>query len=229
MSRSSAEGPGGQGTPEFAGCDVAASEAGRLFRRGGKTFLGKALLVAWILVTMLGLASLSLGHMVAMPQADDEIKLSRALLALRRDSSKDFLVHVIYSGCSCTERLFAHLVERGAFAGTEELVLFAGDDRAKRASAERAGFGFVNIPAVELAPRYGLEAAPVLVAFNAQSRLRYIGGYYNHPATVSPLDEEIHKQLASGATPASLPIFGCAVSARLQKTVDPLGVVYRGE
>jgi hypothetical protein len=194
--------------------------------RTGNGWIGKALLAGWIIVTLTGLASLSVSHMAAMPEPDDEALLTRAMLALRRDSTTSFLVHVIYAGCSCTERLFAHLLERGPFPGTEEIILFIGEDALKRQSAERAGFAFATVPAAELAARYGLEAAPVLVAFDAAGQLRYAGGYYAHPSTLSPLDRSIYAQLAKGAMPKPLPLFGCAVSARLQEAVDPLGIVY---
>src|SRR5215470_16195653 len=124
---------------------------------------GKLFIAAWILVTLTGLASLSLSHMVAMPEPDDEARLARAMLALRRERATNFLVHVIYGGCSCTERLFTHIVERGRLRGAEEVVLFVGDDPAKRQAAERAGFGFTTVSAEELGARYGLEAAPILV------------------------------------------------------------------
>jgi hypothetical protein len=192
-----------------------------------KDWIGKALLAGWIIVTLTGIASLSVSHMAAMPEPDEEALLTRAMLALRRDSTRIFLVHVIYAGCSCTDRLFAHLLERGPFPGTEEIVLFVGEDGLKRQSVERAGFAFATVSAEELAARYGLEAAPVLVAFDAAGRLRYAGGYYAHPSTLSPLDQSIHAQLAKDATPRPLPVFGCAVSARLQQAVDPLGIVYR--
>ena len=190
-----------------------------------KDRIGKALLAGWIGIAMVGVASLSLGHTVAMPGPDSEARLTRAMLALRRDATKTFLVHVISAGCSCTERLFAHLVARGSFPGTEEIVVFVGDDPAKRRSAEGAGFAFATVSAAELSARYGLEAAPVLVGFDVAGQLRYAGGYYNHPSTVSPLDERIHAQLERGAVPESLPVFGCAVSARLQTFMNVLDLV----
>src|SRR3954468_24355588 len=88
-------------------------------------WFGKLLLGAWILIALTGMASLSLGHMAAMPEPDDAARLSRKLLELRQGPGKThaaarsagaaraFYVHVIYAGCSCTERLFAHLVARG--------------------------------------------------------------------------------------------------------------------
>lgn len=192
-------------------------------RRG---WLGKALLGAWAAVVLLGLASMSLGHMAAMPEPGDEGRLVRELRALRVDADRGFVVHVIYAGCSCTARLFAHLVQRARFADADEIVLFVGDDPAKRRAAESAGLRFATASPAVLAERYGIEAAPLLVAFDAAGRLRYLGGYYNHPSTVFPLDEKIHAQLAQGAAPAPLPVFGCAVSPRLQESVDPLRIVY---
>jgi hypothetical protein len=188
--------------------------------------LGKALLAGWALVVLIGLASMSLGHMAAMPEPGDEGRLVRELRALRVDPDRGFVVHVIYAGCSCTSRLFTHLTQRPRFADADEIVLFVGDDPAKRSAAERAGLRFTTTSPAVLAERYGIEAAPLLVAFDAAGRLRYAGGYYNHPSTIFPLDEKIHAQLAQGGAPAPLPLFGCAVSARLQASVDPLGIVY---
>jgi hypothetical protein len=199
----------------------------RGFFSNKKSWLGKALLAGWAVLTMVGLASMALPHMAAMPEPGDQARLVRELLALRRDPARSFYVHVIYAGCSCTARLFAHLTKRARFADADEIVLFIGEDPAKRRAAESAGLRFTTASPAVLAERYGIEAAPVLVAFNAGGRLTYVGGYYNHPSTIFPLDEKIHAQLAQGAAPAPLPVFGCAVSPRLQESVDPLGIVYR--
>ena len=42
----------------------------------------------------------------------------------------------------------------------------------------------------------------------------------------SLMNQKIHLELARGAAPEQLPVFGCAVSARLQNAVDPLRLVY---
>ena len=191
-----------------------------------KEWIGKVMLAGWIVVTLVGLAALSLRHMASLPQPDDEVLLSRAMLQLRQDSSANFLVHVIYSECSCARALFAHLVARRPFPGAEEAVLFVGADPKKQESAQRAGFTFTTVSAQELAVRFGLEAAPVLIVFDSAGRLRYAGGYYAHPATITPLDERIYAQLAAGANVKPLPVFGCAVSSRLQESLNPLGAVH---
>jgi hypothetical protein len=166
-----------------------------------KDWIGKSLLAGWIFVTLVGLAALSVGHMASLPEPEDE-----ALLSPRA--------------------LFAHLVARRPFPGAEEAVLFVGVDAVKQESARRAGFTFTTVSAQELAIRFGLEAAPVLVVFDSAGRLRYAGGYYAHPATITPLDERIYAQLAAGANVEPLPVFGCAVSSRLQISLNPLGAVY---
>jgi hypothetical protein len=185
------------------------------------------MLAAWIVVMLVGLAALSLEHMASLPEPDDEALLSRAMLGLRRNPGKDFLVHVIYAECSCSRALLGHLIARHPFRGAEEAVLFAGANPIKqRDLAERAGFAFTTVSARELAPRFGLEAAPVLIVFDSKGRLRYAGGYYAHPAAITPLDERIYAKLATGAEVEPLPVFGCAVSLRLQKSLDPIGALY---
>jgi hypothetical protein len=191
-----------------------------------KNWIGNGLLTAWVVVTLLILAALSVEHMASLPAPSNEVQFSRAMLKMRRISGKNFLVHVIYSECSCSRALFAHLLARGPFSGAEEAVLFVGADPDKQASAHRAGFNFATVSALELASRFGLEAAPVLAVFDPAGRLRYVGGYYAHPATIQPLDERIYAQLTIGLSVDPLPVFGCAVSARLQQSLSPLGALF---
>ena len=186
----------------------------------------KLFIVVWIVVVSLALGSLGVSHLAALPKPDDEARVARAALALRRDPSRDFVVHVIYAGCSCTARLFAHLVERKPFPGAAELILFVGDDNTKREAAERAGYSFRSVTSDELASEFGLEVAPVMLAFDTTGALRYVGGYFDKPAARSALDGQIRQRILDGASPDPLPVFGCAVSTRLQRKVDPLGVVY---
>jgi hypothetical protein len=194
-------------------------------RRGA---FGKAVLAAWVGVALLGISSLGVSHMAAMPEPSRGESLARAALALRKDPHRPFQLHVIYERCSCTERLFKHLLARKALPDVEEVVLLVGESAARRPAVERAGFGFALLAPGELLPRFGLEAAPVLVAFDREGALRYAGGYFDRPAAVTALDERIHGELAQGHVPTPLPIFGCAVNPDLQQRLDPLGIVYSG-
>jgi len=190
--------------------------------RGKKDWIGRWLLAGWATVALVVIAALSVKHLAPLPEPDDAALLTRAALQLRHSPNEDFLVHVIYADCSCARALFSHLVARGPFPGAEELILFVGADAAKQAAAERSGFEFTTISAQDLTTRFGLEAAPVLIVFDPAGKLMYAGGYYAHPATIDPMDERIYAQLAAAGKVEPLPVFGCAVSARLQKSLDPL-------
>jgi hypothetical protein len=187
-----------------------------------KDRIGKSLLAGWVVIALVGLAALSVNHMASLPESNDEALLSRAMLQLRRSSSDNFLVNVIYSECSCSRALFAHLMARHSFPGAEEAILFVGVDANKQELAHRAGFTFTEVSGEDLSLRFGLEAAPVLIVFNSAGRLLYAGGYYAHPATITPLDETIYSQVAAGATVKPLPVFGCAVSLRLRQSLSLL-------
>jgi hypothetical protein len=180
-------------------------------------------LAVWALVGLLGIGSLAVSHTVALPPPDEETKITMAALSLRRAPDKAFVVHVIYAGCSCTQRLFYHLLKRGPRPGIDELVLFVGEDDARRKAAEARGFAFKTVSAEQLATRFGLESAPVLLVFDRKGAMRYVGGYFDGPAAAYPLDERV---IAQGAAASPLPVYGCAVSRKLQQAVDPLGIVY---
>jgi hypothetical protein len=180
----------------------------------------------WAAATLIGIAALSLPHIAPMPAQAREAKLLPELLKLRKRSGAEFLVHVIPARCSCTERLFAHLMKRGPFRGVEELVLFIGEDAGKERLAAAAGFRFTTVSHGDFATRFALDAAPVLFVFDANARLEYAGGYFDHPATIFARDERIVAELAAGGAPRPLPIYGCPVSAQLQASLDPLGILY---
>jgi hypothetical protein len=191
-----------------------------------RPWLGYALLAAWALAGVIGMGSLAVSHTVALPAPTEEAKLAAAALDLRPAPGKPFLLHVIFGGCSCTRRLFAHLLKRGPLPGTQEAILFVGEDAEKRKAAEARGFRFTTTTAEALAARFGLEEAPVLLVFDPQGTLRYVGGYFDNPAAVTARDERVYGQVGKGEVAAPLPVYGCAVSRKLQKAVDPLGIVY---
>jgi hypothetical protein len=176
---------------------------------------------------LLALTTLGLPHLAPLPDARtrDERMLD-ALLALRSRPDRALLVHVIYAQCSCTDRLFRHLIERRAYAGPEEVILFVGENAEREHRARQAGYGFRKVSGARLAEHFGLESAPVLFAFDRSGSLRYAGGYFAHAGSIEALDERIWSEVQRGEEPQGLPIYGCAVSARLQRQVDPLHIVY---
>jgi hypothetical protein len=173
---------------------------------------GALLLGLWAVVAGLLLALLALQHSAPEPEPQDRTLLAHAMLMLRRHSDQSFLVHVIYSDCSCSRGLLTHLLSRHAFSGTEELILFVGADSREGDPAIKSGFEFVHVSADYLASHFGLQAAPVLIVFNKKGQLQYAGGYYDSSATVAPRDERVYAQLTAGSQVTPMPVFGCAVS-----------------
>lgn len=184
------------------------------------------LLAIWVLLALVGIGSLAVNHSRALP--GPETAVGTRLLGLRpRDAaSRPFRIHVIPDGCSCTRRLLEHLLAQGPFSGNRELILFAGEQPAWARAAAARGFAWHAIGPEALARDYGIEAGPVLLAYDASGRLDYLGGYFDHPAAREPRDQALQARLLRGERPEPLPIFGCAVSPRLRRSLDPLGLVY---
>jgi len=180
-----------------------------------------SLLAVWAAALIVLIASLSIRHLAALPQPKDAALLAAAMLKYRRQPAAHFLVHVIYSECSCSRSLLTHLASRRRFPNTEELILFVGrpDPRLKNSR-----FEVQTISPSQLIATTGLEAAPVLLIFNPSGALTYAGGYYDHPAANNPLDEKIQAALLAQQPFEPLPIFGCAISPRLQNSLNPFRI-----
>jgi hypothetical protein len=88
----------------------------------------------------------------------------------------------------------------------------------------KAGFGVIVITPTSLRERYHLEAAPVLVVMSPDDEIVYIGGYNRHKQSAAYEDIAIVAELRARETPTTLPVFGCATSARLSRVMDPLNL-----
>lgn len=136
------------------------------------------------------------------------------------------MVHVMYRACPCSVRTLAHLVERRAVLGIDELVLLVDDDPAPgevEQPLRAAGFRVAGITPRGLAETYGIEAAPVLVVVKPDGGLAYVGGYNRRKQEPRYMDVAIARDAMQAAEPSPLPVFGCATSARLADAVDPFG------
>jgi len=62
----------------------------------------------------------------------------------------------------------------------------------------------------------------VLVVMGPDGELAYVGGYNRHKQSAAYEDVAIIDELRTGRSVSTLPVFGCATSARLANMVDPL-------
>jgi hypothetical protein len=180
-------------------------------------------LPAWFLVTSLVSATLLARHSVPLPSGTAS---DARLATLRPEGTSGWLVvHVLYAKCACSVRIVRHLTERGPSQDARERVLWIGSEPALEGELERAGFSRTVATADELMPRFGIDAAPLLVILDPQNRPRYRGGYTDRKQAYEVRDLELLREVMSDGAPSALPLFGCAVSQRLRELVDPFNLL----
>ncbi|MEO0600023.1 MAG: hypothetical protein AAF211_01225, partial [Myxococcota bacterium] len=133
------------------------------------------------------------------------------------------ITHVIASDCSCTRGLVRHLTDRGPSLGRRESVLFVGASLPGLDGLEARGFDLHALAPEELRTHFAIDGAPVLVVRDPD-RIVYAGGYFDLPAAIHARDQRIVAAVDAGRPPASLPLYGCAVSTELARARDPLGL-----
>lgn len=189
--------------------------------------IGVAALCVWGAL-MIWIGAIMLGrHLVALPaQTTDDASLAAALSARRSDTNQRgwFAAHALYGECGCSRRVAKHLLESERPEDVRELVILVGDDPALRTSLTERGFDVDVVEREELAARYHLRAVPVFAVLDPLDRVRYVGGYTQRKQGPVIEDLDILERLQSERSIAALPLFGCAVSRRLQQAVDPTGL-----
>jgi hypothetical protein len=196
---------------------------------------GAAMLTVWAAAVLVVGAALMVPHVIALPApATKDGRLALAMRSLAGTTPGRWTaLHVLYQGCGCSARVFAHLTARHARADLNEDVLFVRDAPHEDADVEKsavrargAGFGFQSVTPLELQQRYEIESVPLLVVADTSGRIRYSGGYTEQSGAVEVKDTSIIDGVQAGRTVEPLPVFGCAVSSRMQDAIDPLGLKY---
>ena len=136
-------------------------------------------------------------------------------------------IHVLSASCQCSMGVAQHLLERGTMPGLQEAVLLAGSNNNLRARLSAAGFRTFAVSGEKLAETYGLAGAPWLVLISPSGAVVYQGGYASDVSARSGYqDVHLLTQAERGERPEPLPVFGCALSRRLQRATDPLALKY---
>ena len=179
------------------------------------------LLPAWCVLSSLGSVTLLARHVVPLPAgAVSDVRLG----ALRAEPTRWLMVHVLYARCRCSEQIVHHLARRGPSGDASEVVLWIGSRAALETELQGAGFSLLRVGAEELLPRFGVEAAPLLVILDPDNVARYRGGYTDRKQAYPVRDTELLRDAMGGAAPVALPVFGCAISQRLRELIDPLRI-----
>jgi hypothetical protein len=134
------------------------------------------------------------------------------------------VVHVLYAQCACSQRIADHVLGGGRPADVAERVLLIGRDAALEARFAAAGLPVSLVTEDEAATEFHVVAAPAFVVVAPDGGVRYVGGYTERKQGPDPRDLAILAAARAGRPFAPLPIFGCAVSARLRSSLNPLGL-----
>jgi hypothetical protein len=106
--------------------------------------------------------------------------------------------------------VLGHLAARGPEPGVRERVLWVGDGRTGP-DPSPPGFELEPLTAADLAARYELHAAPLLVITGPDGVLCYAGGYTGRKQGPDLRDRDILARARAGERVPALPVFGCPI------------------
>ncbi len=168
-------------------------------------------------------------HLIALPAPPvSDARLRDAVASLRTDHPSWWrAVHIMYRSCPCSQRTIAHLRATPRPMELDEIVVMVDDDGAngpEDALLRTSGFQVEVITPRVLREGFSVEAAPLLVLARPDHTLTYVGGYSRHKQSAAYEDLAIVTDSRGNAERSPLPVFGCATSAKLASTLDPLGL-----
>lgn len=194
-----------------------------------KTLALLALLI-WGVTVIVGGAFLMMGHWVTLPvPTGDDPKLAQAIDDSRNFSERGqwLAVHVLYSKCTCSQRVVDHLFAKNRSSGIKEKLIIVDGDRPEWAEQAKAhGFSYEVISPDELHSIYNIPAAPIMVVADPLGKVLYAGGYTTRKQGPDIKDLDLIQQVMAKNPVKPIPLFGCAIAEELQKLIDPFGFKY---
>ncbi|MBC8069186.1 MAG: hypothetical protein IAG13_12700 [Deltaproteobacteria bacterium] len=193
------------------------------------TLRGLARLVFWAwlpLAVVLG-TSLLATHAATLPvPGERDTRLLGELARMRNDDERGrwMAVHVLYAACRCSRDVVDHLVDDPRPERLAERILMVGSTPEIEQRLAGSAIEVIRVQPQELAERYAIEAAPMLLVVDPDGALRYRGGYSERKQAAQLHDLEIIGRLRGEGHAAALPLFGCPVSDELEALLDPLGL-----
>ncbi|WP_413575602.1 hypothetical protein ACLVWU_14720 [Bdellovibrio sp. HCB290] len=141
------------------------------------------------------------------------------------------VTHVLSESCKCSEKIFEYLIKRGPATDVHEEVILLGKPPVELPSLIAKGFVIRQLDPNEIKDDISKLGVPFLLITTPKGDTVYAGGYSEKPVKDGgPVrDLEILNSLQGKGAVANFPIFGCAVSRKLQKLVDPFSMKYSNQ
>ena len=165
------------------------------------------------------------GHVLPLPRSE-RASAASGISALRAalGTSDVVVFHFLDSKCRCSRRVVDGLVSRRPMSGVVEHVVLVDDDGRLQGRLHEAGFVVTPVTAKELESRFAVRGAPVLVVVDRSDKVLYEGGYTDRKQGFVLEDRRIVREALDGHAPAPLPVFGCAVSTKLNRERNPMRI-----
>jgi hypothetical protein len=140
------------------------------------------------------------------------------------------LTHVVSESCKCSAKVVEYLLTRGPEKDANEEILVIGHPP-QITELHQRGFKTRALDPDDLKEDISKLGVPFLLITTPKGDTVYAGGYSEKSVQDgSPIrDLEILRSLQGSGNVANFPIFGCAVSRKLQKIVDPFSMKYTGQ
>jgi hypothetical protein len=194
-----------------------------------RKLLLRAVFAVWVVACLVGGGYLLSAHMLTLPTPElTDLGPQRSAVAARRSTEHGrwLAVHILDQECKCSQRVLDRLLaERRPSGIVERVVMIASAVSPERVAAIHAkGFDLDIVTPEQLAERYRVQAAPLMIVLDPADAVRYVGGYTPRKQANDVRDVAVIEALRRGEPVEPLPTFGCAVGRALKDKIDPLGI-----
>lgn len=188
-----------------------------------KRVLSRIALIVWAGLLTVIVSYLMVGHWVALPNT----QLGEQVVPIKTDLASQLHVqHILLQSCPCSHRIAKHLASRWPIPSVAEQIVLVESSADATSMVFPDAYSVKRMSAEQLLVDYSIESAPLLLVTDSTGKVLYSGGYTARKQGYEIRDCEIIASLLRGESVEALPIYGCAVSTRLRKAVDPLGLKY---
>lgn len=187
------------------------------------------ILVLWAAGLSTVVSALMVAHWVTLPvpEPTDAFFSEAVRHQTNRNTSGWKMLHILYSECPCSQKIFDYLLERRVPSNVSESVLLVEHHREFEERAAQRNLEVTVVTRRELKERFHVESAPLLVVADPSGSVRYAGGYTGRKQGIDYQDLDIVSELQQKGQRAPLPLYGCGVSRELQAYLDPIGMKYQ--
>lgn len=184
----------------------------------------RVLFCSWATLSILGGAILMSFHQSFLAPGP-------AILELALPASNNHLraLHLLSSGCGCSQRVMQHLVKRRPRASmTEQVIVFEAGGPALAGTTELVsalaseGFKVQRLPISAIPTKAELRGVPLLIVVSPDGSILYMGGY----GAAYDQDQTILARVQNHQQALPFETVGCAIGRRVQHAADPFHLKY---